>query len=261
MQITKPLLLFDGLNFIAQFAEYDKAKLTQKVKEAALDVITYFDPYFQDEKNCTPLFIWDFYRTTTGQQVLDSSFRHKLYPKYKGNRRQRNSLIVETFATKPEIIVELTKLGINSVEQPGLEADDLIAFACKIFKGSCKTIVSEDNDFLQLVQDDTAIFKNSGWIDKENFERIIGINPNGYLNWKLAAGDPSDNIPAVLDKDEAWNWALMGANIGKFTDSQKEQFKLNEKLIKLNPWQHKDALSTEMWRIAKNKLIIAHANN
>jgi DNA polymerase-1 len=85
--------------------------------------------------------------------VFDSArliFRNDFYPDYKAHRPEPPPELVPQFA----LIREATEaLGVCQLEQPGYEADDLIAAYAKAFVGSGGTvaIVSSDKDLMQLI--------------------------------------------------------------------------------------------------------------
>ena len=62
-----------------------------------------------------------------------------------------------------------------------------------------KIIISNDQDFLQLVQKDTYVFLPSSnkLIGRKNVEQFLGVPVEKYLLWKAMVGDSSDNIKGV----------------------------------------------------------------
>ena len=86
--------------------------------------------------------------------VFDASrttFRNDIYPDYKAHRPDPPPELVPQFA----LIREATDaLGVCKIEQPGFEADDMIAAYAKSFAeaGGRVTIVSSDKDLMQLVR-------------------------------------------------------------------------------------------------------------
>ncbi|MFN3449088.1 MAG: DNA polymerase I, partial [Roseococcus sp.] len=87
--------------------------------------------------------------------VFDSAretFRNKIYPAYKAHRPEPPEELVPQFA----LIREATDaFGVCRVEQPGFEADDLIASYAREFEeaGGRVTIVSSDKDLMQLIRE------------------------------------------------------------------------------------------------------------
>ncbi|NMU25393.1 hypothetical protein HKB21_07150, partial [Vibrio parahaemolyticus] len=80
--------------------------------------------------------------------VFDSAretFRNQIYPEYKAHRPEPPEELKPQFA----LIRDATDaLGVCKIEQPGYEADDMIAAYAKRFaaEGGRVTIVSSDKD-------------------------------------------------------------------------------------------------------------------
>src|SRR5689334_252899 len=86
--------------------------------------------------------------------VFDSArttFRNEIFPEYKAHRPEPPEELKPQFG----LVREATEaLGVCKLEQPGFEADDLIAAYAKAFAegGGRVTIVSSDKDLMQLVR-------------------------------------------------------------------------------------------------------------
>ena len=82
---------------------------------------------------------------------------------------------------------------------PGiLEADDVIAFLCKHLTGH-KTVVSTDNDMVQLIDDHTQLYSpiKKVTIDVHNCEQHLPVHVGKYLLYKSILGDASDCIKGL----------------------------------------------------------------
>ncbi|AKA49843.1 hypothetical protein VO56_00960 [Mycoplasmopsis gallinacea] len=146
-----------------------------------LKLLNYFEP--------THLFVaFDSYSKTK---------RHELYEEYKSGRAKAPNELWEQFKLIKEI---LSKLKVNYLENPGDEADDLIATYCSKIDGE-KVIFSRDKDLLQLVNSNTSVIEKSDWdyelIDIDNFVDNYGITPNQIPDYKGLRGDSSDNLKGV----------------------------------------------------------------
>lgn len=133
--------------------------------------------------------------------IFDSSkktFRKKLFKEYKSNRPPMpTSLYVQI----NPLLKILNKIGIKTLNIPGIEADDIIGSIASIFeeKGEKILIISHDKDMLQLVTKNIFIFnkqKNS-IITPENIKDQYGINPRAFIDLLALVGDVSDNIPGI----------------------------------------------------------------
>lgn len=126
------------------------------------------------------------------------TFRHRLYPAYKANRNQPPVDLISQF---PIIRQAGTAFGLQSIQQPGYEADDLIATYTRIAIQAhlSVTIVSSDKDLMQLVGQqvtmlDPATYKT---ITAEQVRQKFGVQPAKLVDIQALTGDSCDNIPGV----------------------------------------------------------------
>ncbi|WP_222440485.1 DNA polymerase I [Siccirubricoccus deserti] len=133
--------------------------------------------------------------------VFDASrltFRNEIYPDYKAHRPDPPPELIPQFA----LIREATEaFGVAQVEQPGFEADDMIAAYAREFvaQGGEVTIVSSDKDLMQLVRPGVQMLdpiKQKPIRDPEVFEKF-GVPPEKVVDVQALAGDPTDNVPGV----------------------------------------------------------------
>ncbi|MGB8364265.1 MAG: DNA polymerase I [Rhizomicrobium sp.] len=127
------------------------------------------------------------------------TFRNDLYPLYKANRPEPPEDLIPQFP----LVREATRaFGVPAIEEPGFEADDLIATYARIAReaGIKVTIVSSDKDLMQLVVDgavelfDPVKTKRLGSADViEKF----GVPPSKVVEVQALAGDSTDNVPGV----------------------------------------------------------------
>lgn len=142
-----------------------------------------------------------------------SQRRRKLYPEYKGNRKNTTSfnrfdefkdLIDEKESMKRQfsrIIQYLDNLPVSIITVDNIEADDTIAYLVEYFKqfNSKITISSSDRDFLQLVSENVEVWspiKKVTYVPK-TIETEFGFLSRNYLIYRTLIGDSSDNIPGV----------------------------------------------------------------
>jgi len=133
--------------------------------------------------------------------VFDASrltFRNEFYPAYKAHRPDPPPELVPQFA----LIREATEaFGVACIEQPGFEADDMIAAYARVFaaEGGEVTIVSSDKDLMQLVRPGVQMLdpiKQKPIREPEVFEKF-GVTPDKVVDVQALAGDPTDNVPGV----------------------------------------------------------------
>lgn len=150
-------------------------------------------------------------RSLSGDQprivlVFDSNgknFRHEMYPDYKANRGPCPEDLVPQF----DLIREAaTAYGIDQIEAPSFEADDVIATLATMAReeGINVHVLSGDKDLMQLVTppgEEPSI----NMIDPKEMIRVtydvvvdkFGVPPNLLGDVLALAGDKSDNIPGV----------------------------------------------------------------
>ena len=199
------------------------------------------------------------------------TFRHKAYKAYKA---KRPPMPEELYQQIPKIKEVLKVFNVLIFEKEGFEADDLIGTIAtcasnqilfqnketsSLFSDStiiCSKnhlietiILSNDSDMLQLVNFQTkACLLNGGgkknilYDEKLTKEKLQGLTPKQFLDFKALRGDPSDNIPGVTGVGEktATKLILEFDNLENLYQeieknskkAQKIKLKLRELLIK-----------------------------
>jgi DNA polymerase-1 len=140
--------------------------------------------------------------------------KKNLYPEYKGNRNLTKITNWEIFENKNDeresmtnqmvrLIQYLQRLPVTLISIDKIEADDSIAYLSKeLYKKSPDskvTIVSSDNDFLQLVNDRITVYSpiKKKFYYRNDFIQEYNILPENYILMKTVLGDKSDNLPGV----------------------------------------------------------------
>jgi len=126
------------------------------------------------------------------------NFRHKKYPAYKANRPP----MPDDLAVQIPYIKKIVEAhNIHTMEEQGVEADDLIASAArKLAAAGYKVIVvSGDKDLLQLVDDDIILWDpmKDVVMDPDGVKKKYNVTPDRLLDLFALMGDKSDNIPGV----------------------------------------------------------------
>jgi DNA polymerase-1 len=127
-----------------------------------------------------------------------SSFRNRLYDRYKANRAETPADLVPQFA----LVREATDaFGVCKIDVPDFEADDLIATYARhaVEAGATVTIVSSDKDMMQLVNHKVTMLdpiRNRPIGDAEVREKF-GVGPDKVVEVQALCGDSVDNVPGV----------------------------------------------------------------
>ncbi len=150
--------------------------------------------------------------------VKAPTFRHQMYPQYKGTRKPMPQELHEQVPLMKEL---LHAMGIPTVEQAGMEADDIIG----TLSVTCKNqdmdvvVVSGDRDLLQLADEHVLIripkTKRTGTVIENYYpadvEALYGVGPREFIDVKALMGDTSDNIPGVPSIGEKTATAIIAA--------------------------------------------------
>lgn len=155
---------------------------------------------------------WDLSRDT---------FRRELYPEYKGNRTETMQPLKDQFALCQEIMKEI---GVVQLMDERYEADDFCGTLAARFEHDVPVrILTKDNDYLQLVTENTNLWMMHSTAEKtdelfkkyridrtkeelpdrvfcftpELVEEEFKVKPCHINSLKGLMGDPSDNIRGV----------------------------------------------------------------
>lgn len=141
---------------------------------------------------------------TVAFDVHAPTFRHEMYTDYKGTRKP----MLEELRQQVPVMKEVLKaMGVKTVEQAGLEADDIlgtISCLCEE-KGMNVSIISGDRDLLQLATEKVKIRipkTKQGKTEIEDYyaadvKERYSVTPREFIDLKALMGDASDNIPGV----------------------------------------------------------------
>jgi DNA polymerase-1 len=151
--------------------------------------------------------------TAPGAQIVvlwDGYAHHRfeLLPDYKGDRERAEKTDPEIAQVRaayrkqvPVIKKAIELLGVQQIDHPNFEADDIAGAICSQTKGVRKRLVTGDTDWLQLVDETTE------WHDPRMegklitratfFERTGYHSPDEYLQGKALIGDSTDSIPGI----------------------------------------------------------------
>ena len=133
----------------------------------------------------------------------NSSIRKSLYPQYKGNRRQdMNEYKYESYLQqKARVKMYLEEVFVRQVEMVNNEADDLIAYYCKIATDEQIIIFSGDKDLTQLISQRVTIYSPVSKTYYKNGSKIsinkVDIPHYNVSLCKIFTGDKSDNIDGI----------------------------------------------------------------
>ena len=167
------------------------------------------------------------------------TFRHEMYPEYKGTRSETPQLVIDALEPLTELC-EALKIPVLMVR--GYEADDVIGSMAKRAEkeGFTTYMVTPDKDYGQLISPSIIQYKpgKAGseveLIDTQKICEKYGISkPEQVVEILTICGDTSDNVPGVKGVGEVGAGKLIGKygtvaniyeHIGELTPKQREAF-------------------------------------
>lgn len=168
-------------------------------------------------------------------------WRMNLFSSYKQNRTDKASKDFDpvVFVNSYNIIIPrmIKQYGLHLVSYPNAEADDVIAIIHSVVRSENPDkrmiIITNDNDYLQLLDDHTTILNSSLIELKKRFDeetlKVFGM-------WKSIRGDTSDNIPPIERKIGDKIAQKLAMNPQALQDklsspSVRQVFELNKQLV------------------------------
>ena len=167
------------------------------------------------------------------------TFRHEMYPEYKGTRSETPQLVIDSL----EPLCELCKaMGFPVLMIKGFEADDVIGSMAKRAEreGFEVYMVTPDKDYGQLISPNIIQYKpgksgsDNELIDVQKVCERYGIErPEQVIEILTICGDSSDNVPGVKGVGEVGAGKLIAkfgtvrniyGHLDELTPKQKEAF-------------------------------------
>lgn len=145
------------------------------------------------------------------------TFRHEMYPEYKGTRAKMPDDLRSQVERMREIV---DAFNIPRLERENYEADDVLGSVARWASekmGLGVKIITGDKDLLQLVTERVVVnLAGSRLSEAKDFfpEDVInklGVPPEKVVDFKALCGDTSDNIPGVKGIGEKTATKLLDA--------------------------------------------------
>lgn len=164
-------------------------------------------------------------------------FRYDLFSDYKANRIIKHASKPESnerFLKTKDIIVPLMQyFPITTCRATNYEADDVIATLCENMKDEELTVLSNDSDYIQLLQKG---YKQIGIFNPIK-KAFMEAPAYPYVAWKCLAGDKSDNIPSLLKPKKVTEAMTDPKKFEEFlaVEENRANFQVNRQLIEFHP--------------------------
>lgn len=195
--MSEKIVLIDGHSIINR-AFYGVPDLTNKDGLHTNGIFGFVNILFKILEEEKPDYL------TVAFDVHHPTFRHEMFKEYKGTRKGMPQELHEQVPVLKEL---LTAMGIQIMELPGYEADDLLGTVANRSeaKGMDVLVVSGDRDLLQIVTDHIRVCipkTKRGTTEYEMYytkdvQEKYGLLPKQIIELKALMGDSSDNIPGV----------------------------------------------------------------
>ena len=177
------------------------------------------------------------------------TFRHEMYPKYKGTRDATPQLIIDSL----EPLCELCKaMKFPVLMQKGFEADDMIGTVAKDAekRGFQVYMVTPDKDYGQLISPNIYQYKPGKSGSEHEIIDVAKVcekyniqKPEQVIEILTICGDSSDNVPGVKGVGEVGAGKLISKygtveniynHIDELTPKQREAFENSKGHIELS---------------------------
>ena len=204
LNVNDRVLIVDGLNLYLRVFAVNGALNDNGVPVGGLTGFLRSLAYAIREVNPTRVVI--VYDGAGGSQR-----RRKIHSDYKSNRKPgkritRWDAFKDAREEKESMKIQFSRLleyldflPINVISIDRIEADDTIAYIAHTLLDKEVTIMSADQDFLQLVNDRITVWSptKKKFYTPRMVEADYGIPAHNFLMYKALMGDKSDNIPGV----------------------------------------------------------------
>ena len=181
------------------------------------------DQYKPDKVYCT----WDETPDNDGP-----SFRHSLYPEYKGTRAKDHGKDVHKY--NHHIKELLQSMGIPSIFPREFEADDVLAIIDSLVEFDRHIVYTVDRDMCQLITEKTVVYDGIRKleVDLNNFQEVVKWTPEQFVQAKAIQGDKSDNIIKLKGYGPKKIEKYFNGDV-EFTEEEQAQYDFNMKLVVL----------------------------
>ena len=289
LDVNDRVLIVDGLNLYLRVFAVNGALNDNGVPVGGLTGFLRSLAYAIREVNPTRVII--VYDGAGGSQR-----RRKIHSDYKSNRKPgkritRWDAFKDAREEKESMKIQFSRLleyldflPINVISIDRIEADDTIAYIAHTLLDKEVTIMSADQDFLQLVNDRITVWSptKKKFYTPRMVEADYGIPAHNFLMYKILMGDKSDNIEGVkglgpkklpkivpdlftqqtLDLDFILEHAGKGEEpMHKRISESADQLQLNEELMDLKNPPISGELKLQITRLIESPINLLSRND
>lgn len=190
--MSKHLVLVDGNNIgFAAMSSGPKLSAGSRNTHGTFTFIKRMRNIYLDNPDALILVLWD-----------GRSWRKDLFEEYKDKREsttQQQKTRSEYYDQKPDMQKALKTLGVSQCFSINMEADDLAEIYSRKWKGDKVTLISGDQDWIQLVDDKVTWYDiiRERTVTSENFTEFTGYKDAAqFVEAKSVLGD-KDEVPGI----------------------------------------------------------------
>lgn len=180
-------------------------------------------------------------------------FRYNLLSSYKANRLVKTAAqqeVRDLFRENKYKIYELLDyLPLTVISHSDYECDDVINTLVKRHKEHENIIISNDSDYIQLLQVEGVNVKIYNPFNKKFME----APSYDYVRFKALKGDTSDNIPGIMGPKKAEKTLAKENFVDSLSEEELNIFQRNMVLISFVTIKSSNPLEENKWKVKENK--------
>lgn len=127
------------------------------------------------------------------------TFRHELFPAYKGQRPKKDPALVKAIQYAGELAQDV--LGLRVLSGGGFEADDFVATVARqgAMRGVDVVLMALDKDLMQLLGERVCMWDGKRELHvAANVPEQFGVAVDQLRDYLALVGDAADNIPGAV---------------------------------------------------------------
>lgn len=201
MNIERPILIVDGLNFFTRHFVANPAMSSKG--EPAGGVVGFLNGLKWIVEDVFPekvVVVWEGGGSARKRGIF-SEYKMKRRPEKLNRYYEEIPNTVQNRNWQVAAIVALLRfVPVTQIYVEDVEGDDVIGYICKYkFPDREKVVLSSDKDFYQLLDSNTRIYSPTSkrFVDSDTVKERFEISPQNFCTAKAICGDPSDNVPGV----------------------------------------------------------------
>lgn len=199
------VMIIDGTNYFIRYFSTDKSLNAHGIPCGGLSgVLKGLKYLIKDYRPNEIIFVFDGKNNSSRKKKIDETYKKGRKMGYVDLLPQDNKDLFHKQLSMLYNILNVLPIKFFSVDN--IEADDCIAYISHLYDKMSddveKYIISRDNDFYQLINDNTFVIDPTKKIvlDIDKFSELYEMKPYNYHIYKTLSGDTSDNVDRIINK-------------------------------------------------------------